>query len=285
MFFAGTLLSPFSERHASRISISIVVQSQMFRALALVLVSVVSAHDYYKLLGVKKNAKEKELKKAYRKAALKYHPDKAKPEEKAKAEKRFALVARAYEVLSDDRQRKLYDMYGEEGLKAGGGVPEEDPRAQAGGFPGGFGQARGGPQQGYQTFHFGGGGGGGGGSGADPRKLFESLFGDALFGGGGGGGGTAQGFFFGGGQDAGPAQPSRKQQQQQQPRAKRRAVGPKDPRQEAADREREAAARKAKAQLMEEKRRSRERAERLQRAARQEAADAKYASRRSGARR
>lgn len=74
--------------------------------------------DYYKILGVSKTATEEELKKAYRKLALKYHPDKNKS---PNAEEKFKELAEAYEVLSDKRKRDIYDQVGEEGLKAGAG--------------------------------------------------------------------------------------------------------------------------------------------------------------------
>lgn len=72
--------------------------------------------DYYKMLDLNKNATEDEIKKAYRKLALKYHPDKNKSPE---AEERFKEIAEAYEVLSDKKKRDIYDTYGEEGLKSG----------------------------------------------------------------------------------------------------------------------------------------------------------------------
>lgn len=70
--------------------------------------------DYYKILGISKTATPEEIKKAYRQLALKYHPDKNKAPE---AEERFKEVAEAYEVLSDKKQRDVYDKFGEEGLK------------------------------------------------------------------------------------------------------------------------------------------------------------------------
>lgn len=70
--------------------------------------------DYYKILGLARGAGDDDVKKAYRKMALKYHPDKNKS---PGAEERFKEVAEAYEVLSDKRKREIYDQYGEEGLK------------------------------------------------------------------------------------------------------------------------------------------------------------------------
>lgn len=74
--------------------------------------------DYYKILGVPKSAKDDEIKKAYRKMALRYHPDKNKT---IGAEEKFKEVAEAYEVLSDKKKRDVYDKYGEEGLKGNTG--------------------------------------------------------------------------------------------------------------------------------------------------------------------
>uniref|UniRef100_A0A1A9VZL6 J domain-containing protein n=1 Tax=Glossina brevipalpis TaxID=37001 RepID=A0A1A9VZL6_9MUSC len=73
--------------------------------------------DYYKILGIAKTATDEEVKKAYRKQALRYHPDKNKA---PNSEEKFKEVAEAYEVLSDKNKREIYDKYGEEGLKNGG---------------------------------------------------------------------------------------------------------------------------------------------------------------------
>ncbi|XP_058053227.1 dnaJ protein homolog 1-like isoform X1 [Anopheles bellator] len=103
--------------------------------------------DYYKILGVPKTASDDEIKKAYRKLALKYHPDKNKSPQ---AEERFKEVAEAYEVLSDKKKRDVYDQYGEEGLKGGVG---------GAGGPGG--------QSGQFQYNFHG----------DPRATFAQFFG------------------------------------------------------------------------------------------------------------
>ena len=77
--------------------------------------------DFYEVLGVSKSASAEEIKKAYRKKAIKYHPD--KNPDNAEAEEKFKEAAEAYEVLSDENKRARYDQYGHAGLggAAGGG--------------------------------------------------------------------------------------------------------------------------------------------------------------------
>ncbi|EFJ30969.1 hypothetical protein SELMODRAFT_267144 [Selaginella moellendorffii] len=89
--------------------------------------------DYYDVLKVGKSASEDDLKKAYRKLAMKWHPDK-NPKNKKEAEAKFKQISEAYEVLSDSQKRAIYDQYGEEGLK--GQVPP--PGAGGGGGATGF---------------------------------------------------------------------------------------------------------------------------------------------------
>ena len=126
-----------------------------------------SQEDYYKLLKISKTATVDEIKKAYRKKALKYHPDKNQGDKHA--EEMFKKVSEAYEVLSDENKRRMYDQYGAEGVKqqfgAGGFQWNNFSHADE------FGDI-------FESF-FGGGRGGGGGGGS----IFETLF-------GGGGGGT-----------------------------------------------------------------------------------------------
>lgn len=88
--------------------------------------------DYYEVLGVHRNAAETEIKKAYRKLALQYHPDK-NPGNK-EAEDKFREASEAYEVLMDSQKRATYDQFGHAGLEGAGGFG-----GHPGGFPGGFG--------------------------------------------------------------------------------------------------------------------------------------------------
>lgn len=116
--------------------------------------------DYYKILGVSKAAKNEELKKAYRKLALKFHPDKNK---EPGSEEKFKEISEAYEVLSDEEKRKLYDQYGEEGLK--GGPPPSSNGQNFGNFN------FGGGQNSFQTFTF---------TSGDAFNTFSRTFGDDL---------------------------------------------------------------------------------------------------------
>ena len=110
--------------------------------------------DYYEVLGVAKNASDDDIKKAYRKLAMKYHPDRNQGDNAKTAEEKFKEAKEAYEMLSDAQKRQAYDQFGHAGV---------DPNA------GGF---RGGPE------------GFGGGSGF--AEAFGDIFGD-IFGQGGGG--------------------------------------------------------------------------------------------------
>lgn len=141
-----------------------------------------TTRDYYDILGVSKNASKEELRKAYRKQALEWHPDRNKS---SNAEKKFKEINQAYEVLSDSEKRAAYDQFGHTAF-------------QPGGFGAGAGPFAGGPTPGGQTrtyrqgpftytyTTYGGGAPGGGmpfeGIGfdfSDPFEIFEQFFGGA----------------------------------------------------------------------------------------------------------
>uniref|UniRef100_A0A2P2L5I9 Uncharacterized protein MANES_13G142000 n=1 Tax=Rhizophora mucronata TaxID=61149 RepID=A0A2P2L5I9_RHIMU len=157
--------------------------------------------DYYKILGVGRNAKDDDLKKAYRKLAMKWHPDK-NPNNKKEAEAKFKQISEAYEVLSDPRKRVVYDQYGEEGLKVQ--VPPSDAGGSSSFFSTGDGATtfRFNPRSaddifaeffGYSSPFGGMGGMGGGGGGGFGDLRAPRFFGDDIsgsFGEGGRGGGS-----------------------------------------------------------------------------------------------
>ncbi|KAL9458252.1 hypothetical protein AB3S75_007172 [Citrus x aurantiifolia] len=156
--------------------------------------------DYYKILGVDRNAKDDDLKKAYRKLAMKWHPDK-NPNNKKDAETKFKQISEAYEVLSDPQKRAVYDQYGEEGLK--GQMPPPDAGGPGGAsfFSTGEGPTsfRFNPRSADDIFaEFFGfshpfGGMGGGGGGMRGSRFPGGLFGDDVFGPFGEGGGGSMG--------------------------------------------------------------------------------------------
>ena len=89
-------------------------------------------HEYYEILGVKRNATDREIKSAYRKLARKYHPDVNKAPD---ATEKFQKATEAYEVLSDSEKRKMYDQFGSAAFSRGGPGPAGGPGQ--GGWPGG----------------------------------------------------------------------------------------------------------------------------------------------------
>lgn len=96
-------------------------------------VAAAASQDYYSILGVPRNAPPEQIRKAYNKLTMKFHPDRNRGDKDAAA--KYTEVNRAYEVLKDEKQRNIYDRHGEEGLKRGGA----GGGGGAGGFGGGFG--------------------------------------------------------------------------------------------------------------------------------------------------
>eukprot|EP00471_Norrisiella_sphaerica_P002202 CAMPEP_0184488038 /NCGR_PEP_ID=MMETSP0113_2-20130426/10490_1 /TAXON_ID=91329 /ORGANISM="Norrisiella sphaerica, Strain BC52" /LENGTH=110 /DNA_ID=CAMNT_0026870503 /DNA_START=66 /DNA_END=394 /DNA_ORIENTATION=+ len=80
-----------------------------------------NSDDYYKVLGLEKDCTDRDIKKAYRKLAIKYHPDK-NPDDPEGAEAKFKKIGEAYGVLSDEKKRKQYDTFGKAGMGGGAGM-------------------------------------------------------------------------------------------------------------------------------------------------------------------
>jgi molecular chaperone DnaJ len=96
--------------------------------------------DYYEVLGVPKNATDDDIKKAYRKLAMKYHPDRNQGEEAKKAEEKFKEAKEAYEMLSDAQKRTAYDQFGHAGVDPSSGMGRGGPGPEGfGGFAEAFG--------------------------------------------------------------------------------------------------------------------------------------------------
>mmetsp|Transcript_11627 Transcript_11627/g.13202 ORF Transcript_11627/g.13202 Transcript_11627/m.13202 type:complete len:238 (-) Transcript_11627:801-1514(-) len=171
-----------------------------FLLLLLILLHVtctLAGKDFYKILGVSRNADETQIRRAFKKLSLKYHPDKNKDNPK-KAKEKFVEVANAYDVLSDPEKRKTYDMYGEEGVNKEEAMKSQQ-ESQKASFGNMFGQnanmddifeqffGNSGGKGGNFHFNFGGGGGGfGGGKGFGgghqqftQKSLYETYFKDS----------------------------------------------------------------------------------------------------------
>ena len=133
--------------------------------------------DYYEVLGIGRNADAKEIKKAYRKLAKKYHPD-MNPGDK-QAEQKFKEITEAYNVLSDTEKKKLYDQYGFAAFEEGGNPYGNGGQGTAGnGFHGGFGGFDFGQNGngGYHEYHF------ENGNMGDMGDIFGDIFGNMFHG-------------------------------------------------------------------------------------------------------
>lgn len=122
-----------------------------------------SKKDYYEILGVPKTANDDQIKKAYRKLALKWHPDK-NPDNVQQAEEKFKEIGEAFAVLSDKDKRTIYDKYGHEGLngRSGSGASGPGFNNMDDFFSGGFGRGF----SGFGNFGF-----------ADAENIFRQFFG------------------------------------------------------------------------------------------------------------
>lgn len=131
--------------------------------------------DYYDILGVDKGSSADEIKKAYRKKALEWHPDKHK-DNKEEAERRFKEINEAYQVLSDPQKKSAYDQFGHQAFAPGGAASgfgaQQGPFSQQGRWgPFTYTYTSSGGQNPFQGFDFG-----------DPFEIFEQFFGGSPFG-------------------------------------------------------------------------------------------------------
>ncbi|GAB4839920.1 hypothetical protein Ancab_020630 [Ancistrocladus abbreviatus] len=120
--------------------------------------------DYYNILKVSRTAGEEELRRAYKKLAMRWHPDKHPSNSKQVAESKFKQICEAYDVLSDTQKRQIYDLYGEEGLKSGQFSNVSSPSTARGGGGGGFSSGRSGSSLRYTP--------------RDAEDIFAEFFGD-----------------------------------------------------------------------------------------------------------
>ena len=180
--YGGGVSFSSSNHRSSSSTVSFVLHIRWWLLLLVLLTNHVSwasktfNKSYYDVLGISKTATLKEIQKAYRKQALKHHPDKGGTEDE------FKEISKAYEVLSDPGKRTIYDAYGEAGM---------DPsnyRSGNGGFGGGGGGSGGGPfsSDGTSYYEF------GGDDMAGDNNPFRSFFGNGRPGSGSGGGGFRQ---------------------------------------------------------------------------------------------
>ncbi|GAB2269922.1 hypothetical protein Dimus_004840 [Dionaea muscipula] len=147
--------------------------------------------DYYNILKVNRNATDDDLKKAYRRLARIWHPDKNNPDNKRESEVKFKQISEAYDVLTDPQKRQIYDLYGEEALKSGIVPPPHGRSAASGGGGGRSASAnprgrRDGYGNGNSSFRF---------NPRDADDIYAEFFGESGSGGGGGGGRSRDRYF------------------------------------------------------------------------------------------
>jgi DnaJ-class molecular chaperone len=119
--------------------------------------------DYYEILGVDKNATQAEIKKAYRKLALKYHPDRSDAED---AEEKFKEINEAYQVLSDEKKRQTYDQFGHAAFSGASGMGSNPFTGGARSGPFTYTYRTSGGENPFEGFDFG-----------DPFEIFDTFFG------------------------------------------------------------------------------------------------------------
>ncbi|XP_076914086.1 uncharacterized protein LOC143572960 isoform X2 [Bidens hawaiensis] len=143
--------------------------------------------DYYNILKVNRNASVEDLKKAYRRLAMIWHPDKNHTKNKSEAEAKFKQISEAYDVLSDPQKRQIYDLYGEEALKSGQ-VPPPPPSSSGRGYYSNNYYNNNQQQHPNPNFRF---------NPRDAEDIYAELFGGSDGGGGGSGGGRRfkEGYF------------------------------------------------------------------------------------------
>ena len=122
-----------------------------------------SKRDYYDILGIKKDATQKEIKKAYRKKALKFHPDRNKSED---AEEKFKEINEAYQVLSDPKKKQAYDQFGHSAFSAAGGMGSNPFTVGSRSGPYTYTYSSSGGQNPFEDVDFG-----------DPFEIFDTFFG------------------------------------------------------------------------------------------------------------
>lgn len=215
-------MSPQRYKTSSRLStllLLVILLASSFVALAARKPNFSNKNDYYAILGLPQKATNKDIKSAYRKLALKYHPDKVDENQKEKAEEIFVRVSEAYAILSDEDKRKVYDKHGKQGLEMMERGMDPDATGFGGGASGFYGGGFGTGQQAGARFKVKFGGGDTQDFHFDPFEMFKEAFGS---GGGGGFGGFDGGNIkveFG----SGSARSNRNMQQ------KKKTKAPKDP--------------------------------------------------------